>query len=255
MNLQAITIFLLLLFLLPIILFYLGHPILWLLYILVWILLLPTILFHHEILCRIPPYLDKKVGQYEYFKKATTDILSRHFGIQIKGQEIYDKPVIFIVNHHEPGSYLDHFCLMTIKTREKIVMYKRRGMVGKLFRNLECITLEKEETNRLPIFLEKCKYELYQGISVIIYPEGKYASEKTNFRPLKQFQKGAFILACTYGVPIVPICISGGNYKNGLVTRKPIKIEYLPSVDPKGYKVEELSEKCLKEMNKVLNRM
>lgn len=235
--------------LLPIILYYLGHPILWLLYIILLIQFLPTLLFHHEILCRIRPYITHKFGKYDYFRSATSDILQRHFKVFVSGPEYYSSPVIFIVNHHEPGSYLDHFCLMKIKTRAKIVMYQRSGLVEKLFRNIEHIALPKHTGNRLPLFLEKCKQEIDQGTSIIIYPEGKYASLKSTPFPLQNFQTGAFVLACTYGIPIVPLLISGGNYKNGWVTYKPIKMKYLPLIDPKGYSPENLRDHCLKLMN------
>jgi len=237
---------------LPIICYFYGHPLLWFLYIILLICLLPSLLLYADLALGGYKYVTSKKGKYNELKIHNTNFLKRHFGLIIIGQELYDKPVIFIVNHHEPGAFIDNLIMMTLKVRAKAITYNKTGLSKQLFENIEHISINRHVTNRLAYFLEKCKKELKEGTSLIIFPEGKYTEHKSTWRKLYKYQTGAFILACQTGIPIVPLIISGKMHHNGIYSRIPVEIKYCNEIDPKGYTPEELRDYVFDLVNKEL---
>lgn len=233
---------LVILFILPFLCYFAGHPLHWFLYLLLLILLLPSILVYGEIAIQGIGFVTYKQNEYRGLKTYTTDFLSRRFGLKIQGQQVYDHPVIFIVNHHEPGAILDNLIMMTLKTRAKAVTYRNTGLYKKLFQNIEHLEIARNSNNRLEDFLHQCTATLAEGTSLIIFPEGKYTKQKKSWRNLYRFQTGAFILACQTSTPIVPLLISGDFHHSGIYSKVPIRISYGPEILPGDHSPESLRD-------------
>jgi 1-acyl-sn-glycerol-3-phosphate acyltransferase len=79
--------------------------------------------------------------------------------------------------------------------------------------------------------MDACRQHLTSGSSVMIFPEGTRSVDGR----LKRFKRGAFTLAQSAGVGIVPIVVEGTAYalpKHGFVLRghHAIRIRVLPEV-------------------------
>lgn len=224
------------------------HPLLWLFFILLLIAFLPTIVFHINLVYLAYPYIRYKTKCYKEIKEEARNFLDRHFRLRIIGQEEYKNPVIFIVNHSINDIVTD-ICIMTIKTRNKIVKVSRGGFVAKLFNNIEHICINPDKKNRTEKLLKDIEKARNDNYSIIIFPEGQNCISKTYWTRLTPFRNGAFYIAKELNIPIVPIIITAGRYVNGLVTSGDIEIHYLDPIDPSNYNIEQLKNHSYKIMS------
>jgi len=92
---------------------------------------------------------------------------------------------------------------------------------------------------------------LGQGKALVIFPEGG----RTRTGDLMQFKQGAFRLALTFGVPIIPVAISGAYeiWPASSLLPKPgrLKIRYLPRIDVERVP-QETSNSALKQLSRQL---
>lgn len=257
MNTTVIFWLIVLLLLVLVLSYFYSCPIVWIALIFLLIALLPTILVNADMARMIRPYLTTKKGAYAEIRADSEKFLNRHFTIKIKGQEHYDKPVIFTVNHPPLNqNIINDICLMLIKTKNKIVKFHSSASVGKLFRNIEHIYINKNEKNRTQVLKEKMKETIEEGYSVLIFPEGENCRKKTHWRQLQEFKNGTFVLAKELDIPIVPLIISGGNYHNGLVTYGRIEICYGKQIEPSEYSsIEELRDEVHLKMKEQIDEI
>lgn len=125
------------------------------------------------------------------------------FVLKNESDERFIKPAIIICNHQ---SLLDSFCIMTIT--HKIILLannhiKLNPIIGTIFKWSGFLTVEDVSEN----ITEKLKGILAEGYSIAIFPEGERPVGSDT--RIKRFHKGAFYLAETLNLEIVPIYLSG----------------------------------------------
>lgn len=237
---------------LPLTLFCIGNIYLWILYIVLFICFLPTLLFYLEIFIRGLPFAMGNVYEYGKLNNIITDILRRRFGFQIIGKKKYEKPVLFLLNHHEKGAILEQLATLYIQSsndKSVIVNYNKIGVLTNVFKSIDHLSIDRNKVGRFDSFIMDCKKRLDMGHNIIIYPEGRYQKLKKHWRKMVKFQSGAFHLACNENINIVPIIISGSSHINGIYVSKPIVIKYLEPIETNGWNADDLKEYVINKMN------
>lgn len=117
-----------------------------------------------------------------------------------------DKAYVFVANHQ--GAYdifsiyagLGHnFRWMMKKALEKI------PIVGYCCRVSGQIYVDTSSRSNTRQTMESAKRQIAKGMSVMVFPEGSRSYDGR----LQRFKKGAFTLAETFGLPVVPITVDG----------------------------------------------
>ncbi|MDC3952886.1 lysophospholipid acyltransferase family protein [Polyangium jinanense] len=103
------------------------------------------------------------------------------------------------------------------------------------------IPLRRGERESAKSAMERCKWYLDRGMSVMIFPEGTRSSDGE----IKPFKDGAFRLALETGIPILPVAVAGTRHaipKNSWVfgVKCQARIEVLPPIDVKGMTMDDL---------------
>jgi 1-acyl-sn-glycerol-3-phosphate acyltransferase len=112
---------------------------------------------------------------------------------------------IFVANH---VSWCDVPALATIITRFKFVAKAELGRVplfGAAMRAIGSVYVDRANRTSSIESLREAAAKIRDGASVVIFPEGTRGTEY----PLRQFKKGAFVLAIDAQVPVVPVVIHG----------------------------------------------
>lgn len=168
-------------------------------------------------------------------------------------------PYVIISNHQ---SILDILLLNRLKMRfkwiSKIETYKV-PFIGWYLKMADYITVDRGNSESKEEMLEKSYRCLKGGTSIMIFPEGT----RTVDGQIGFFKRGAFQLAISANVPILPVLIDGtGDIlpKHGLVFRggHKIMIKIFDPVFPESYKTknpEELAIKFNTLMSISLNEM
>lgn len=129
-----------------------------------------------------------------------------------------DKAYVFVANHQ--GSYdiysiyagLGHnFRWMMKKSLEKI------PVVGYCCRVSGQIYVDTSSRSNTRQTMETAKRQIASGLSVVVFPEGSRSYDGR----VQRFKKGAFTLAETFGLPVVPITIDGSYEINPRTKRYP----------------------------------
>ena len=261
----SVILFVILLFFL-IYLFYLSlkqyNIYLFVLSVVIFILLLPSILFYSD-LCLMYPYISYVKNDIKGMKRDCCNFLDKHFNCNIR--DIYHikkckGPVIYILNHHLGNDkMLDMLYHLKIPGNNSVVVTggeTRYEIIKNLYSNLNTVKLSKKSKGNMRIFLHKCKKKIYQGNNIVIFPEGKYTDKKRSWNKLLAFQSGAFILSKQYNIPIIPVLISGGNYEYGLIIHSDITMKYLEPLYPSNYdSIDEYRDDALQLMNLELSNI
>lgn len=129
-----------------------------------------------------------------------------------------DKAYVFVANHQ--GAYdifsiyagLGHnFRWMMKKSLEKI------PVVGYCCRVSGQIYVDTSSRSNTRQTMETAKRQIASGMSVVVFPEGSRSFDGK----VQRFKKGAFTLAETFGLPVVPITIDGSYEINPRTERFP----------------------------------
>ncbi len=115
-------------------------------------------------------------------------------------------PHVIIANH---CSYLDSIFVAALLPGPHIVVAKsellRIPVVRTYLRKLGIIFVDRSAPEHRRFEVERMKAALAQGLSIVIFPEGTFASEAG----LRPFHLGAFEIAVATGAPIIPITLHG----------------------------------------------
>ncbi len=144
------------------------------------------------------------------------------------------KPCILVANHQ---SFLDLFLFGSQKTPEFVFVskswpYKTLFFFAPMMRYAEYIDIETCSQEEIE---QRCKALLANNVSIVLFPEG----QRTRTGELGRFHVGAFQLACTFQVPIVPMLIenSGKVFPVGAkyFTAQTIELAILQPLFPKDF--------------------
>jgi 1-acyl-sn-glycerol-3-phosphate acyltransferase len=147
----------------------------------------------------------KKRDVYRYFIKVFSAYIFLHPTIPIKiineQKENFKKPAIIIANHQ---SVIDIMLMLLLSNKILIVTNERvwkHWLWGAVLRYAEYYPAFAEFDDMHRRIEEKVK----QGYSIMIFPEGT----RSQTGKIKRFHKGAFYMAQSLGVDILPILLHG----------------------------------------------
>jgi 1-acyl-sn-glycerol-3-phosphate acyltransferase len=129
--------------------------------------------------------------------------------------ETFEKPAVIICNHQ---SHLDLMCLMMLSPRLVILTNDwvwNNPFYGKLIRYADFYPV----SNGVDACLDKLSSRVKQGYSIVVFPEGTRSAGNSILR----FRRGAFYLAETLGLDILPVFIHGAGHvlpKNDFMLRE-----------------------------------
>jgi 1-acyl-sn-glycerol-3-phosphate acyltransferase len=116
------------------------------------------------------------------------------------------RPCVYVVNHQ---SHLDYVILGRIFPEDTVVMARQRRdlpVIRWLFEGTGNIAVERDVPVRAVAALRQAERVIRErGESVWIFPEGTRGKVAGRLQP---FKRGAFRLALSAGVPVVPIVVS-----------------------------------------------
>lgn len=122
----------------------------------------------------------------------------------VKKEKLPKGPFILISNH---GSYFDIFLMYSIFPRDRFLFLGKSEilkypLVKTFFKDLNIPVYRKDRLKAAKSFIE-AKKAISKGWSLIIFPEGGIPDD--NLPQMKEFKDGAFKLAKSCKVPLVPI--------------------------------------------------
>jgi 1-acyl-sn-glycerol-3-phosphate acyltransferase len=126
--------------------------------------------------------------------------------VRIEGREFLPPgPSVLVANHQSASDILVAMGLgHPFKFVAKAALF-RTPCVGWLMQWMEYVAVKRGHPQAMERMLDDCRGWLRRGVAVFIYPEGTYARTR---EPLP-FKRGAFQLAISEQVPVVPVVIEG----------------------------------------------
>lgn len=156
--------------------------------------------------------------------------------VTVEGREHLPKgPCVLIANHQ---SMADILALMGLRYGFKFVSKAslfRLPFFGWLMRQMRYVPIERGRLASTQQMLETCEGLLGEQEPVLIFPEGTYASGAGRLR----FKRGAFKLAQTCQVPIVPVVVRGTGelvFEDGphFSWKSHVRVTVMPPIPPPG---------------------
>ena len=185
----------------------------------------------HAFLCR---------WTFDYLK------INPFWQVRVDRKALPQGPCVLVANHQ---SAADVIATMGLRTQFKFVSKAslfELPAVGWVMKMAKYISLERGRPKSTSKMLQRCEDTLKQGISILMFPEGTYHARGT----LLPFKLGAFMLAQTLRVPLVPVTLVGTNdllegdgpWMHG---RARIQVTVLPAIPPEalGEDPAELAER------------
>jgi len=127
--------------------------------------------------------------------------------VRITGKEnLIQTPCVICANH---ASYLDIVVMFVVMPHTFLFLGKAEllqwPIIRIFFRNMD-IPVDRSNSFKARESIELTKQAVQEGFSIAIFPEGLIPVE--NVPKMKPFKRGAFVLAMTQEVPILPITFS-----------------------------------------------
>ncbi|MGE5436690.1 MAG: lysophospholipid acyltransferase family protein [Syntrophothermus sp.] len=206
------------------------------------ILLIGLYAVFSSILALLSAIFDRSFTSYFWVSKIFSKGIFFIGGIKVNitGLENFDhkKTYIFVSNH------TSQFDIMTVQAAipVKLSMFFKKELAkipifGWQLSLGPYIRIDRQRAGKAAGSIEKAKYLIGKGISVLLFAEGT----RSLTGEIQPFKRGAFNLAAQIGVPIVPITLSGTskilpkgsiNIQNGTIGihfDKPISTESVKS--------------------------
>lgn len=156
---------------------------------------------------------DKNIHQAFKLKRIWAKLLLFFTGIVVvqKNKDLLPKtPYVICANH---CSYLDIVVMFVVIPNTFLFLGKAEllkwPIVKIFFRNMD-IPVDRSNSIKAKKSLELTKQAVQKGFSIAIFPEGLIPSEE--IPKMKPFKRGAFVLAVSQQVDIVPITFAN-NWK------------------------------------------
>ncbi|MCE9521996.1 MAG: HAD-IB family hydrolase [Alphaproteobacteria bacterium] len=176
------------------------------------------------------------------------DVLHAFAGVklQVTGEENLwsHRPAVFVFNHR---TNFDAFIVgkllrvdYTGVAKKELEMHPVMGPVGRL---MKVAFIDRSDTKKALESMKSVVDLAGQGISIVIAPEGTRAQG----RELLPFKKGAFRMAMTAGIPIVPIVIRNADdigARDAIFMRPgTVEVTVLPPISVADWTLEDLDER------------
>ncbi|MFL5318341.1 MAG: lysophospholipid acyltransferase family protein [Myxococcaceae bacterium] len=149
---------------------------------------------------------------------------------KVAGRErIPEGPCVIVVNHQ---SMADVIAVMGIRAQFKFVSKAslfKLPIVGWMMKMAKYVAVERGRHSSMQKMMDECRAWLRAGMSVLIFPEGTYSPDGK----LLPFKRGAFQLAISERVPLVPVVMKG---------TRDLVIEDGPWMSPKAHVEIEVME-------------
>ncbi len=173
--------------------------------------------------------------------------------VVVRGTEHVRKnqPYVICSNHQ---SMLDIVLLYKVKTYFKWVSKKeiyRLPLVGQLLWLHGDVTIKRGDAKSAKKMMHDCSENLKHGTSIMMFPEG---TRSKNGR-VGKFKEGAFMLAKSNEVPILPVAVDGTrSFSNGnggwLNARQVFQVSIMPEIS-----AEEVAATDVKAMQEKVHEM
>jgi 1-acyl-sn-glycerol-3-phosphate acyltransferase len=158
--------------------------------------------------------------------------------LRIEGRERlpWKGPAVLVANHQSLGDILVLFGLYRpFKWVSKASVFKVPFLGWNMYLN-GYVGLVRGDKQSIAKMMAECEQWLDKGVPVLLFPEGTRSPDSQ----LLPFKDGAFRLAQTKGVPLIPIALTGTADtlpKHGLVLKRRAhcKVSVLEPVDPKAF--------------------
>lgn len=216
---------------------------------LVWVMLLSIFLFPIAVIIRIitTPF-DKRLVVLNYFSHLWGALYfwtNPFWSIEIKGREKFSKnqPYVIISNHLSTLDVLAASLLFKhFKWVSKIENFKIPFIGWTMFLN-RYVAIKRGGLSSIKNMISQSQSHLENGSSVFIFPEGSRSSDGE----LKPFKTGAFKIAQTMQVPIMPVVLTDTDKavpKSSLHFKghQKISVEVLEPILPHQYQQLSLKE-------------
>ena len=154
--------------------------------------------------------------------------------VRIEGLEhLPTGPCVLIANHQ---SMADILALMGLPVPFKFVSKASLfsiPLIGLMMRLMKYVPIERNRLQSMSSMMEQCVTLIRAGQSVLLFPEGTYASGLARL----PFKKGAFRIAQMAQVPIVPIVVTGTSelvFEDGpsFAPRASVVVTVMPPLAP-----------------------
>lgn len=181
--------------------------------------------------------------------------------LTVKGKEkaVKGQTYIIVANHQSLLDTLVINCLGYDFTWISKVENLSVPFLGWYLKMAGYVTVDRKDENSKAEMLASCYDKLKKGISIMIFPEGT----RNNLDEPALFKRGAFQLAISTNVPILPVAIEGTGKllpRNGWVIKgkKELKVSVLDPVTPQSAgtnDVDEMAEYFRKLISRELKTM
>lgn len=183
---------------------------LWKLYVITIFTITGVLLFPVIRILLIKEKWHKKIHPLFVIWSWSIRILTFYHVKKVKTSPIPNEPCIVIANH---SSYLDIFFMTSIIPNNPLLFLGKSELLkypilGTYFRKLHIPVFRKDKIKSARSFIQ-AKKAVQKGWSLMIFPEGGIPNE--NLPNMVPFKDGAFKLAKTIQIPIVPITFTN-NY-------------------------------------------
>jgi len=157
----------------------------------------------------------------EYMPGVKTEVVN-------ESGEDFEKPAVIICNHQ---SHID--LMLTMMLTPKVIILTNQWVwnspfYGHIVKYLDFYPVASGIEDSVDLLKEKVD----EGYSILIFPEGTRSADCS----IKRFHKGAFFLAETFNIDIVPLMIHGVGHRvtKGELVLKPgkMKVTVLPRISP-----------------------
>lgn len=146
----------------------------------------------------------------ESFARTMSRLVCRPVGVRVRfvdrDRVSRHHPCVYVANHQ---SQIDYPILGAIYPGNALVMASQIGdwpFMGALFRSSGSLVLDRDVPHRAVAALEQAERAIRdERLSVWMFAEGTRGKARGQLGP---FKRGAFRLAATTGVPVVPIVVS-----------------------------------------------